>query len=445
MYADLQDKVLEERHKFKPVKSELIALASQTETLGLDCFKAKPANRSLPFHQVVSTGPVTTWWSPKASNLPEQFVDQVLVTHLVHDREAVLRCLARSWLGQVADVRHNLVVKAQVFGSSGKSWVLAASLFSGSACLGVPVRLVDLAGTELRFFEIDVVACRDSCFFLIDSINIESCTIRWRSWARQCTKHPALAAFRPALRAFVRHGFAPLKIVASLSCWWTMSRTCLVRVAAVLGADVDSSSNFFDFLMCILETALPDNIEEDLVRIVRTRLHNEKGRLAFSDELFEIQEAIDFLDQHDKKLVTEQKKTVVHCETSYNALKKEFSARVQTIRDKKEAAAKAAAKVAPKAKGRARAAIAPKPKFNFDITHAEARTYIPPDTSIWRGLTRCQWWGHCEPNPKIVTKWSEHGGEKGAMIACIRQLWQEHLALHGLDASACPWSDLLRP
>ena len=107
------------------------------------------------------------------------------------------------------------------------------------------------------------------------------------------------------------------------------------------------------------------------------------------------------MDTHDRKLVKSEQSATRAKETSYNEFRNAYEKKATESRERRAAAAKGKAKAKPKAK--------PKPKFDFSISHAQTAKHIPRGCSIWRGLTREQWWGHCPPNPRNVTSWKDEG------------------------------------
>ena len=59
-----------------------------------------------------------------------------------------------------------------------------------------------------------------------------------------------------------------------------------------------------------------------------------------------------------------------------------------------------------------------------DIPQTEAKQYIPPTASIWRGMTNGSWNGHLPGHTRVSALWARHG-EQGAMRDVIRRLWTQ--------------------
>ena len=77
-----------------------------------------------------------------------------------------------------------------------------------------------------------------------------------------------------------------------------------------------------------------------------------------------------------------------------------------------------------------------------DISQPQAKQLLPPRTHIWRDRIRGGWHGHREGFARVPAPWSQHGGERGALLACLRGLWAQHLEAEGLEESTCPIAGL---
>ena len=131
-------------------------------------------------------------------------------------------------------------------------------------------------------------------------------------------------------------------------------------------------------------------------RLVYSEVKNQR-----SAELLEIDAAIQCLEKQDQEVVEhETTKSAVASATAKEYLREYKDKR--TAVDLKLKAPKGRKKVI-------KALVMP-----FEMTHSEAKVFLPPDTRIWRGLTRCTWYGHCKPHRRIQTKWADYGGEHPA-------------------------------
>ena len=118
------------------------------------------------------------------------------------------------------------------------------------------------------------------------------------------------------------------------------------------------------------------------------------------------------------------------------------------IEEAKKAAAAAVEPPKKKAKGAdvggAGAAVAAAPAMPSTISQATAKQFLPDGASVWRGVSRCEWCGHCPPHKRIHAKWSQYG-EEGAMLNVLKRLRLQHCESRGLQfGDACPFKDSLK-
>ena len=181
----------------------------------------------------------------------------------------------------------------------------------------------------------------------------------------------------------------------------------------------------------MLERCLGDCSEDELLAIMRARLGNQAMDLQWSDELYELDEAVEFLEKDDRKLVDEETKKLNNRKAAFDELKETFTSKAKDIGARKAAGAAAAAPAA---------GIARTVKFEFTISHREAARYLPAGASIWRSLADRRWRGHCPPNRRCSSRWGQPvagRSEREALRECLRMLWSQHIALHGLGQDSC--------
>ena len=76
---------------------------------------------------------------------------------------------------------------------------------------------------------------------------------------------------------------------------------------------------------------------------------------------------------------------------------------------------------------------------NDDLPQKDAKTYLPPGASCWRGNYRGCWSFHLPPHKRISESWSDHGGSsREAMLAGMRRVWSTYLRDWTLPTTACP-------
>lgn len=73
-----------------------------------------------------------------------------------------------------------------------------------------------------------------------------------------------------------------------------------------------------------------------------------------------------------------------------------------------------------------------------DITQAEAKTMLPPNTSIWRDRTRQGWCVHPSGHSRLSSLWASSGGEQQALCSVLRKCWALHVEGEGRGIEECP-------
>ena len=72
------------------------------------------------------------------------------------------------------------------------------------------------------------------------------------------------------------------------------------------------------------------------------------------------------------------------------------------------------------------------------IEQVEAKQYLPPTVSIWRGVVREEWCAHCEPNPRLCERFVDHDNDSmAALTSILRQAWRQFLFKYGLSEKSC--------
>lgn len=85
------------------------------------------------------------------------------------------------------------------------------------------------------------------------------------------------------------------------------------------------------------------------------------------------------------------------------------------------------------------------PSATDDISQAEARVWLPPNTYLWRNNNEGKWLFN-QPSIKRRGRaaWSAHGGSSlKALRACLREAWENYLEVFRLPNSHCPIGGLL--
>lgn len=234
------------------------------------------------------------------------------------------------------------------------------------------------------------------------------------------------AKLLPGIRAFRDGKLMQFKLLAASKAYWNVDPTELAPFADLWHIDLSDCENDFQILFAMVKGALKCT-DRTTIDILSQRLAACDLNEAYMKTVMEVDEAIALFDNMDLQEVhAEQKKAATRLEHK-DDFAKAYKERAFIIRQAcKE-----------------KVMLMEKKKYDTQISQAEAKTMIPPDTSIWRGLTRQEWCGHCPPRKRIQASWAEHT-ESGAMHDVIKRLWIQWLELRGLGSEFCPYEGLLQ-
>ena len=169
--------------------------------------------------------------------------------------------------------------------------------------------------------------------------------------------------------------------------------------------------------------------EDDVMDVLALRLGIDDSSSSFVESLLEVDEAVDLLEKGDVDLLRAEQKGACTRLEGREVFAKEYKEAKQAQR-------------AQKASGSRRKARVPaRSDVPFTILHSEAKDFVPPKSSIWRGLTRNSWHGHREGRKRVSASWALWG-ESGAMRQVLKLLWGQHLEMEGMEVEDCPFTGL---
>ena len=168
--------------------------------------------------------------------------------------------------------------------------------------------------------------------------------------------------------------------------------------------------------------------EDDVMDVLALRLGIDDSSSSFVESLLEVDEAVDLLEKGDVDLLRAEQKGACTRLEGREVFAKEYKEAKQAQR-------------AQKASGYRRSKKPARSDVPFTILHSEAREFLPPKSSIWRGLTRNSWHGHREGRKRVSASWALWG-ESGAMRQVLKLLWGQHLEMEGMEVEDCPFTGL---
>jgi hypothetical protein len=72
-----------------------------------------------------------------------------------------------------------------------------------------------------------------------------------------------------------------------------------------------------------------------------------------------------------------------------------------------------------------------------ELDHAELKRWIPPRSSIWRGLKRMEFCGHMPPRRRIQARWSDFASQSECAKDIIRRLLARDFEIEGIPWPTC--------
>ena len=423
--------VLNKRHRWRSVQQARLSLGL-VEKLPKDVYSQARLDRSLKFESVVSTKRSPEHFSPSANNdcVPCADLSMLRGAH----RRGNLKLVRRAWIGALAHIKHRLILCFH--DAAEPSLYLAGYHFSESAVLCWPLKRVLVPGGYNAYY-FELLACSEPVLRPIFEHyhgkalrEVEGYTYKWCSWAWQYYEYPlARDRWEPCTRMFLEEGPLPLLTIAARKAFWSMPKVSLVPYCQDLGVALGSGASLF---ACVYELVkhIIGGTEGEILDIVHQRLVRYDAEGAYSDALLQCDAAIQMLDIHDHQTLYDEQKTARSLQTDREIYAEDYRKQRMTLHPPK---GKAKAKAKGRGKGKPLSIAMPPPST---IPHADAKKYIPPTSSIWRGVVRGQWCGHCPPYARISEPW-RRASEANALLVVVRKLWRQYLEINALGIESC--------
>ena len=273
---------------------------------------------------------------------------------------------------------------------------------------------------EVDYFELAKLAVPSLVPFT-DIDKDTGCTLTWKSYWWQVLNFPK-AKLSPGIRGFrLDPKTQKFKVMVGRMVGFTCMRSELDQFCPWWKISLAGCTSFIQVLFRMVQGVLKCSDGETMT-IISQRLASMDLRASYLPSLLEIDEAISLFDKHDvQQILQAQQQGEVSLDEQ-----KEFTDSYRKMREVVREKAKEKIKL--------------QKVLNFPdgiTTQEEACPYIPPGCSIWRGLERSEWCGHCPPRRRVQFCWSEYS-EKGALKETLRKLWHQWLELYGLQTPECP-------
>ena len=221
--------------------------------------------------------------------------------------------------------------------------------------------------------------------------------------------------------------------LAAYACFWDLGRTHLEDMCRSVGIDIPGGSDLVGLLWKMVQSITGAD-DKTTLDILHTRLCHMKSANFMSKEVTLLDEALDNLDEPDKRAAISVQKTAHALVEATQAFQNSYVKKARTVKD-----AGAGDKEPPLNKCRKKQLF--KESFDdlFDIPQRDANKYLPSGASIWRSVTgRSGWNGHFPPNPRVSAPFGDGATTcRTALADVLERLWDQFLLKHGKDRSFC--------
>ena len=375
---------------------------------------------------MVSTKQAAPYYSPKADNFNQGVADLEVISQMEHSLEK----LSGSWIGQLAQANHRLLLgipKAKAI-----TWFHALGNFPHSGVFLWPGKLhsIQTKHGPLRWFIHDE-ACESVVIQPLCSLEgVEACTFRWRSVLWQSINMPvAHRPKHPRLLPVIQEGPGPALVVVAREAFFSMTKTQVLDFAKLLPLATQPGDKLCDVLFAVVKKLCKCSDAEALA-LISKRLAVNDVSASFAEALLEIDEAAQVMDKADVKLLKQAQEKESDNRDEHADFASDFRDSMARHR--------AAQPAARSDRGRRQ----PIRDIPDRISQDEAKAMAPPGCYIWRGLRTQTWNGHCAPRRRISSSLLEMSDSQ-AMLNVLQRLWQQYLEFNGLGPEACPWTGLL--
>jgi hypothetical protein len=256
--------------------------------------------------------------------------------------------------------------------------------------------------------------------------------MKWRSpfWMAQTLGGVDLPT--EGVHLFVNGAEDSLIVVAAHEAFFNMKISALGQIFAQveLIAPAECAGNLCLTVFNLVQMVLSCS-DEVAIDIVAKRFASNDIGIAGMNACLDMDACLEVLDDQDARKIHQEQKEVETTLQELQLFEQDFVTRRRRINDAKLAAAKAAPKGKAKAKAKAKVTLP------NDIAQTDAKIYIPPSSSIWRGRVKRCWNGHVPPRARISEPWADD--EMASLHIILKRMWQQHIDLNGLTWLACPW------
>jgi hypothetical protein len=269
--------------------------------------------------------------------------------------------------------------------------------------------------------------------------NVRASTIQWLTPFQQATDFPKMKdKLTQAVRAFKRGPWRKLLDVAADQAFHQHPYSFIEDIAEAEGIPYAKGISLFE-LVWIVVKAITKKTDQEVLIIMYWRLCKAKALLLFQNEVAGLEEALDVLEEADKRKVLQQRLDNAKSCSGSDEFTKQYVAKARELRV-------AAKPKDPKDKGKGKGKEKKKMfslefEHKFDLSQPEVALMCPPGGSIWRSTAgRPAWCAHFPPNPRFSQPFAEPPWTcKSAARYVLVSLWNTYLTKAGMSWDDCPF------
>jgi hypothetical protein len=250
--------------------------------------------------------------------------------------------------------------------------------FADSAVVAWPVHIRNVRGHPTWTYFEPVQDLTEPCLipiFSLDEGSIKACTYKWRSWLYQVSEFPQIRDILPAnVRPFLVGKFRSVLQVLAEHGFFTMTKHIVMKFAEFAGLDCKDGWSTFDLVFELCKKLLPHKTEAEILDGVHRRLCTAADDDAHTEELLQIDGAIEVMDVHDHRRIKDEQKAAAAERASRDDFSREY-------RQKRSAVDPKSAEAACKGSRHKKKVVYPK-RIPSTIPQEQAKLYIPVGASI---------------------------------------------------------------
>eukprot|EP00974_Lingulodinium_polyedra_P074733 7241244-Lingulodinium_polyedra.AAC.1 len=286
-----------------------MAVGSKVRVLPKDLFVPDSARRSLPFENIVNSSQACPWHSPAAHSFTVPVADLQVIQDAIDLKD--LSLVENCWLGMLGEASHRMVWKLKKAKTGITKWYIPLNHLANSGVIAWPVQPCTFeAYPDEIMLEVDMDVKEPHILSVFDLApeTLEAASYTWLSPAAQHLKYPkAMHQIPCGIHPWLESKPKDVRVLAAEKSFWNLSKAALTSLANYWGMELPAGADLFETVYHMVQGILGLGPEATL-QVVSSRLAINHHKMAFFEELAEIDEAVQVLEHQDQKVVENEKK-----------------------------------------------------------------------------------------------------------------------------------------